>query len=96
MRVGSSTWYSLLADHLGGTNVTVTTAGVEFGEVRYKAFGDQRYSSGTTPTSFRYTGQRQEAAPEVLAGMMGYGWPEGCWVDGVMEAWQFRAGRDLE
>jgi hypothetical protein len=25
------------------------------------AFGDQRYSSGTSPTSYRYTGQRQEA-----------------------------------
>ena len=41
MRVGSSTLYYLLTDHLGGTNVTVTTAGGEFGEVRYKAFGDQ-------------------------------------------------------
>jgi len=62
MRVGSSTRYYLLTDHLGGTNVMVTTAGGEFGEVRYKAFGDQRYSSGTTPTTYRYTGQRQEAS----------------------------------
>ena len=62
MRTGSSTVNYLLSDHLGGTNVTVTTAGGEFGEVRYKAFGDQRYSSGTTPTTFKFTGQRQEAS----------------------------------
>ena len=27
-------------------------------ELRYKAWGETRYTSGTTPTSFRYTGQR--------------------------------------
>ncbi|WP_448337222.1 hypothetical protein [Chloroflexus aurantiacus] len=32
------------------------------GEVRYRAFGVTRFTSGTTPTSYRFTGQREEAA----------------------------------
>jgi len=30
--------------------------------VRYRAFGTTRFTSGTTPTSVRFTGQREEAA----------------------------------
>jgi RHS repeat-associated protein len=30
---------------------------VNVGELRYKAFGEVRYSSGTTPTKYQYTGQ---------------------------------------
>jgi RHS repeat-associated protein len=51
----------LLADHLGGTAHTLSGA-TETGEVRYKAFGVTRFTSGTTPTSYRFTGQREEAA----------------------------------
>jgi RHS repeat-associated protein len=29
--------------------------------VRYRAFGATRFTSGVTPTSYRYTGQREEA-----------------------------------
>ena len=32
------------------------------GELRYHPFGKTRYTSGTTPTSQRYTGQREEGA----------------------------------
>jgi RHS repeat-associated protein len=60
MRKGANERYWLLTDHLGGTNVTVDTNGVEYGELRYKAFGGTRYTSGTTPTTMRYTGQREE------------------------------------
>jgi len=35
---------------------------VEAGEVRYRAFGATRFTSGTTPTSVRFTGQREEVA----------------------------------
>jgi RHS repeat-associated protein len=35
---------------------------METGEVRYRAFGATRFTSGTTPTSYRFTGQREEAA----------------------------------
>ena len=32
------------------------------GQVRYKPWGENRYTSGTTPTTNRFTGQRQEAS----------------------------------
>jgi RHS repeat-associated protein len=32
------------------------------GELRYRPFGVTRFASGTTPTSYRFTGQREEAA----------------------------------
>jgi RHS repeat-associated protein len=35
---------------------------VEAGEVRYRAFGATRFTPGTTPTSVRFTGQREEVA----------------------------------
>jgi RHS repeat-associated protein len=59
----------LLTDHLGSTAITANTAGVETGELRYKAWGEQRYTSGTTPTTFRFTGQRAES----LLGLYFYG-----------------------
>ena len=34
----------------------------ETGEVRYRAFGATRFTSGTTPTTYRFTGQREEAS----------------------------------
>ena len=56
---GTLTW--LLSDHLGGTAVTVSGT-AETGEVRYKAFGATRFTSGTTPTSVRFTGQQEAAS----------------------------------
>ncbi len=55
--------YWLLADHLGSTAVTANgTTGARVAEVRYKAWGEDRYTFGTTPTTYRYTGQRRENA----------------------------------
>ena len=52
----------LLGDHLGSTSITANgTTGAKVAEVRYRAFGEDRHSSGTTPTTFRFTGQRQES-----------------------------------
>jgi RHS repeat-associated protein len=46
----------------GSTAVmTDKTTGTLTSEVRYKAWGEDRYSYGTSPTSYRYTGQRQES-----------------------------------
>jgi len=56
----SNTVFYLLKDNLSGTSVTVDAGGSIVGEPRYSAFGDTRYSSGSTPTTKRYTGQRQE------------------------------------
>jgi len=66
----TDTLYYLLGDHLGSTAITAcgNTSGcgaVALGglvaELRYKAWGEQRYASGTTPTTYKYTGQREEA-----------------------------------
>jgi RHS repeat-associated protein len=59
MRNGGALYW-LLGDHLGSTAYTVSGT-TESGEVRYKAFGATRFTSGATPTTFRYTGQREEA-----------------------------------
>ncbi|MFN3786030.1 MAG: RHS repeat-associated core domain-containing protein, partial [Thiothrix sp.] len=55
------TLYWLLNDHLGGTAHTISGT-TETGEVRYRAFGVTRFTSGVTPTSVRFTGQREEAS----------------------------------
>ena len=51
---------TLLGDHLGSTAYTISGTS-KTGEVRYRAFGATRFTSGTTPTTYRYTGQREEA-----------------------------------
>lgn len=61
MRTGSDlSW--LLSDHLGSTTVTVNASLVRSGELAYKAWGENRYTYGSTPTTSRYTGQREEAS----------------------------------
>jgi len=55
------TLYWLLTDHLGGTAYAVSGT-TRTGELRYRPFGVTRFASGTTPTSVRFTGQREEAA----------------------------------
>ena len=51
----------VLGDHLGSASVTTTADGTWFSELRYSAFGETRYSSGITPTDYRYTSQLQQA-----------------------------------
>ncbi len=55
----------LLGDHLGSTSYAANGT-TEQGEVRYKPWGSTRYSSGTTPTTYRRVppgrGQREEAS----------------------------------
>jgi RHS repeat-associated protein len=50
-----------LSDHLGSSSVTTTANGTWYSELRYSAFGETRYSSGITPTDYRYTGQLEQA-----------------------------------
>jgi YD repeat-containing protein len=61
MRQGSTLYY-LFADHLGSTSVVATSSGSKSAEVCYRAWGEDRYTSGTAPTDFRYTGQRVETS----------------------------------
>jgi hypothetical protein len=53
--------YYLLSDHLGSTALTTNSSGGKAAELRYHPYGSTRYTSGTTPTSFRFTGQRENA-----------------------------------
>ncbi len=50
----------LLADHLGSTAITTTNVRARQTELRYFAYGKTRYTFGAPPTSFKYTGQRQQ------------------------------------
>ena len=50
----------VLGDHLGSASVTTTADGTWNSEIRYSAFGETRYSSGITPTDYRYTGQLEQ------------------------------------
>jgi RHS repeat-associated protein len=56
MKVGSTVHY-LLGDHLGSTSLTTDASGNVMSELRYSAWGGVRYSSGSTPTDYTYTGQ---------------------------------------
>jgi RHS repeat-associated protein len=51
--------YFLLSDHLGSTSITATSSGGFYSELRYMPWGGNRFTNGTTPTSYRYTGQRE-------------------------------------
>ena len=65
MRVGNNEPKWLLGDHLGSTSKSVNSNGTPMtnGEVRYQAWGEKRYpgnNSSAIPTTYRFTGQRQE------------------------------------
>jgi RHS repeat-associated protein len=51
------TLYYLLSDHLGSTALTADAAGNKISELRYTAWGETRYTWGSTPTRYHYTGQ---------------------------------------
>jgi RHS repeat-associated protein len=51
-----------------------------YGRLLYKAWGEQRWSSGTTPTTYRYTGQRSESS----LGLYYYG---ARWYDPNLSRW---------
>ena len=61
IRNGSSTVNYLFGDHLGSTSITADSSGARAAELMYKPFGENRYTWGTTPTTYRYTGQRLES-----------------------------------
>jgi RHS repeat-associated protein len=56
----------LLGDHLGSTSLTVNSSGQIVSELRHKAWGEIRYSSGTTPTKYQYTGQYSDSYINLL------------------------------
>ncbi len=69
MRTGSSTLNYLLGDHLGSQALTLTSAGARLAtntELRYMPYGVARYTAGTTPTSYNFTGQRKDSGSGLL------------------------------
>ena len=60
MRRGDALYY-LSGDHLGSTSLTTDENGDIVSEVRYLLYGEERWTSGPTPTDFTFTGQRNEA-----------------------------------
>ncbi|MEW5869739.1 MAG: RHS repeat-associated core domain-containing protein [Chloroflexota bacterium] len=57
---GAPLW--LFGDHLGSTSVVANYDGSAHGKLGYQAWGETRFASGDIPTSFQYTGQRNEAS----------------------------------
>jgi RHS repeat-associated protein len=53
----NGTLYFMFGDHLGSTSLMTFANGNKVSETRYKAWGEVRYASGTTPTKYQYTGQ---------------------------------------
>jgi RHS repeat-associated protein len=49
--------YYPLTDHLGSTGMTTDASGNQVAEIRYKAWGESRYTYGTQQTKHTYTGQ---------------------------------------
>ena len=71
MQDSSNNTFYLLGDHLGSQAITANSSGTQVAEVRYKAWGENRHSNGTTPTSYHFTGQREESG--LGAGVYFYG-----------------------
>ncbi|MEI7846311.1 MAG: RHS repeat-associated core domain-containing protein [Chloroflexota bacterium] len=49
--------YYPLTDHLGSTTLTTDESGAVVSELRYTAWGKTRFTSGSTPTKYQFTGQ---------------------------------------
>jgi len=47
----------ILGDHLGSTSLVTDSSGNVISQQYYKAWGETRYASGTSPTKYQYTGQ---------------------------------------
>jgi RHS repeat-associated protein len=79
---GSGGLFWLYADHLGSTTLTARMDGLGgdlISTLSYTAWGETRNSTGATPTSYRYTGQR-----EAEAGLYFY---QARWYDPYLNRW---------
>jgi RHS repeat-associated protein len=70
----ASTFYWLFNDHLGSTSKVANANGALHSQQLYKAWGEIRYTSGTLPTHYTYTGQYTYATSSANDfGMIYYG-----------------------
>jgi RHS repeat-associated protein len=63
----------LLADHLGSTSLVTDASGNRTSELRYKPWGETRFSFGAMPTKYTYTGQFSYMDDPSTPGMEGFG-----------------------
>jgi RHS repeat-associated protein len=69
MNDGGTTKY-LFGDHLGSMSIVTDDSGNKLTpESKYKAWGEARAEVGVFPSTFRYTGQRQEMIPGWVDGL---------------------------
>jgi RHS repeat-associated protein len=84
MREGSNAPLWLLGDHLGSTSRVANYDGSAYtnGWQLYKPWGEKRYPSGASglPTTFRYTGQRQDSYINLY-------WYGSRWYDPSLNRW---------
>jgi RHS repeat-associated protein len=71
MRQGDVLYY-IAGDHLGTTSVVLDASGNKVAESRHYPYGVERWSSGTLPTDYRFTGQRFEVGLGIY--VMGVRW----------------------
>ncbi|HEY3310752.1 MAG TPA: RHS repeat-associated core domain-containing protein [Anaerolineales bacterium] len=76
LRQGGALYYPL-TDHLGSTSVTTDSLGNAVAELRYTAWGEVRYASGTTLSKYQFTGQYNE-------GELGLYYYNARWYDGSL------------
>jgi len=63
----------MLADHLGSTSLVTDTNGNRTSELRYKPWGETRFSFGTMPTKYTFTGQFSYTDDPSTPQMEGFG-----------------------
>lgn len=61
-RVWFSQTKAFIDENPGSTSVTANSSGGKVAELRYYPWGGTRYTAGTTPTSYQFTGQRNESS----------------------------------
>jgi RHS repeat-associated protein len=66
VRNAAGTLYFLLNDHLGSMAATADSSGNFYGEDMYEPWGPIRYTGGTIPTSYTFTGARRETGVGAL------------------------------
>ncbi len=62
MRSGTADPVWIFFDHLNSTSKIAAANGTMSYTALYKAWGETRYTSGTAPTTYKYTGQREESS----------------------------------
>ena len=76
----NGTVYYLLSDHLGSTSITTDASGNKVSELKYRAWGEVRYSSGAPVTDYTFTGQYSDSYIKLM-------WYGSRWYDPELARW---------